>query len=377
METRQLLIEIESVRFEKDKIQQIRESNNGKLVLPVQLQRADTLNANNRLYPKQILMREVEKYQQLIGARNSVGECDHPDCLDKDNNILCLTGWKRLSEISDDEVVATMNMETREIEYQQIEKKIDQPYNGIMYHIQDQNIDTKVTPNHRFIVEDRYGKLKDITAQDIYDIVQSGKNPHLKIPKTGNSREIKAENSLPLHIIGQETSEYVHIDPQFFQVEKIEDFDDQVYCVRVPNGNFYAQDKNGKIFLTGNSATISLQNVSHIITEARWDGGNLMGKLEILDTPMGMIVQNLVEAGVLIGVSSRAVGSTSRNAKGYDEVGDDLQIICWDVVSTPSTPGSWLMTEDKKFIDPKVDKYLRFFASAQNYLQRFNGYDGE
>jgi hypothetical protein len=195
---KQLLREVEAQRFDPEDVAKIKEQNNGKIILKCQLSRANVVNANNRYYSKTLLEREEKKYQELIKARNSLGELDHPE-----------------------------------------------------------------------------------------------------------------------------------------------------------------------------ASVVSLQNVSHLISKAWWEGDNLMGEIEVLNTPYGTILQSLIEQGVLIGVSSRAVGSTQQTDKGYELVQEDLQIICWDVISTPSSPGSWIMTENKIYIDSKVDNYLRFIDSAQSFLGKY------
>jgi hypothetical protein len=105
------------------------------------------------------------------------------------------------------------------------------------------------------------------------------------------------------------------------------------------------------------SSTISLSNVSHIITKSWWDGDTVMGNIEVLNTPKGQILQALLDAGITIGISSRGVGSTEkkRMAEGdVDMVGDDFQLICYDIVSEPSTPGAFLFREGKSLdLDPK------------------------
>ena len=91
------------------------------------------------------------------------------------------------------------------------------------------------------------------------------------------------------------------------------------------------------------SQVINLQNVSHIITEWNWDGDNVMGKIEILPTPSGNILKELIKAGVTVGVSSRGMGSLEERG-GVMEVQDDFELLCWDFVSTPSNPGSFMHT---------------------------------
>ncbi len=91
------------------------------------------------------------------------------------------------------------------------------------------------------------------------------------------------------------------------------------------------------------SSVINLQNVSHIISEYWWDGDNVMGKIEILPTPSGNILKAIIKAGVTVGVSSRGMGSLEQNGNVM-EVQDDFELLCWDFVSTPSNPGSYMHT---------------------------------
>lgn len=102
------------------------------------------------------------------------------------------------------------------------------------------------------------------------------------------------------------------------------------------------------------SSTISLKNVSHCIREVWWDGKNVMGKVEVLGTPQGKVLESLLESGICTGISSRGVGSTEKTNEGTDMVNDDYQIICWDIVSEPSTPGAYLFREGRSIdLDPK------------------------
>ena len=89
------------------------------------------------------------------------------------------------------------------------------------------------------------------------------------------------------------------------------------------------------------SSIINLQNVSHNIADMWWDGDNVMGKIEILPTPAGNILKALVESGITVGVSSRGMGSLEDRG-GILEVQDDFELLCWDFVSTPSNPDSFM-----------------------------------
>lgn len=90
------------------------------------------------------------------------------------------------------------------------------------------------------------------------------------------------------------------------------------------------------------SSVINLKNVCHNITRLWWDGTNLMGEFEILDTPSGNILRELFMNNITVGVSSRAMGSVTPIGEGLVQVEDDLELICWDFVSTPSTYGAYV-----------------------------------
>lgn len=104
-------------------------------------------------------------------------------------------------------------------------------------------------------------------------------------------------------------------------------------------------------------STVNLSEVSHVITDCFWEGNNLMGTVEVLGTPKGKILESLLEAGICTGISSRGLGTTDKrhtNEGEVDMVNDDYQIICWDIVSEPSTPGAYLFKEGKSIdFDPK------------------------
>jgi len=91
------------------------------------------------------------------------------------------------------------------------------------------------------------------------------------------------------------------------------------------------------------SQVINLKNVSHNIKDMWWDGDNVIGKIEILPTPSGNILKALIESGITCGVSSRGMGSLEESG-GVMEVQDDFELLCWDFVSTPSNPGSYMKT---------------------------------
>lgn len=105
------------------------------------------------------------------------------------------------------------------------------------------------------------------------------------------------------------------------------------------------------------SSVVELKNASHIIREAHMDNDVCYGTVELLDTPSGKILQSLVESGVTLGISSRGVGSTSRQGD-HDVVQDDFQLICWDFVSEPSTPGAFVMREGRDFGTDDLNRHF-------------------
>jgi hypothetical protein len=114
------------------------------------------------------------------------------------------------------------------------------------------------------------------------------------------------------------------------------------------------------------SSSVSLSNVSHIIREMWWEGNDVHGKVEVVDTPKGQILEKLLESGITIGISSRGVGSTEKSNEGFDVVQPDYQIICFDIVSEPSTPGAYLMPEGR------VIDVSRTFTRADRIFRALN-----
>ena len=109
------------------------------------------------------------------------------------------------------------------------------------------------------------------------------------------------------------------------------------------------------------SSIINLKNVSHNIKDIWWDGDDVIGKIEILPTPSGNILMELFKNGITVGVSSRGMGSLKPGSNGVQEVQDDFELLCWDFVSTPSTPGAYV-APIQEGLDPNVfkpNKYSR------------------
>ncbi len=129
--------------------------------------------------------------------------------------------------------------------------------------------------------------------------------------------------------------------------------------------------------------------MSHLITDIWWDGNILMGKLLLLTSPgfhergivstKGDVAANLMRLGVTLGVSSRGVGSLKKVGE-KNEVQDDFELICFDLVSSPSTPGAYLFSnkedrdkydeklEEEKKVEP-VSDVLKLMSKLDRYLK--------
>ena len=116
------------------------------------------------------------------------------------------------------------------------------------------------------------------------------------------------------------------------------------------------------------SSVVELKNASHMVREAYMEGNVVYGTVEILNTPSGQILQSLVESGVTLGISSRGVGSTVPQGQ-YQMVQDDFQLICWDFVSEPSTPGAFMMKEGKELSKHQLNE---FFNKSDRINRIFN-----
>ena len=90
------------------------------------------------------------------------------------------------------------------------------------------------------------------------------------------------------------------------------------------------------------SPLVQLKNASHIIKDLWWEGNNLMGRVEILNTPFGNIVSEIFKAGYAVGISSRGTGSVTETEDGQVIVNDDFDLVTWDFVSNPSVQGAFM-----------------------------------
>ena len=131
----------------------------------------------------------------------------------------------------------------------------------------------------------------------------------------------------------------------------------------VKNGNAYGELDHPE------SPVVSLKNASHIVKDLWWNGDDLMGKVELLNTPAGNIVKEIIKAGHTIGISSRGTGSVQQTNEGNLEVQPDFELVCWDFVSNPSTHGAFMNPISLNEAKGKVSKYLQLDSIINDILR--------
>lgn len=315
-------------------------------------------NANGRIYPEHVLKREVEKYMEKIagnkfGEKRAIGECYTPRAM-----VLSKDGWKPIAEINEGDEVLTLNPYTQENEYQKVTYKTETEWDGDMIHIEGSRIDDTVTPNHGFPIfkfnenETKLNFNGFKTAEELMNTTEDD----LWLPTT-QAFEISDDSA---EIYDLRTAKYTKVP-----------YKGKVYCIEVPNHIWYVKE-NDKCHWTKNcnhpdDTVINLSRVAMNIIELHWVGHTLVGKLEVLTSPgfrkYGIIscegdqIANLLLQGIKIGVSSRGMGTVT-NKMGVLYVGDDYEIVCWDIVSDPSTENSFITPEDnipQRYIENKED----------------------
>lgn len=123
------------------------------------------------------------------------------------------------------------------------------------------------------------------------------------------------------------------------------------------------------------SPIVSLKNASHVITDLWWEGDNVMGRVEVLDTPFGNIVKSILKAGYAIGISSRGTGSVRQMEDGSGRVivNDDFDLVTWDFVSNPSVPGAFMIPVSGNLQESLVksqNKYTRLNLILNDILRK-------
>lgn len=131
----------------------------------------------------------------------------------------------------------------------------------------------------------------------------------------------------------------------------------------VKNGNAFGELDHPE------SAVVSLKNASHVVKDLYWNGDDLMGKVELLNTPAGNIVKEIIKAGHTIGISSRGTGSVQQTNEGYLEVQSDFELVCWDFVSNPSTHGAFMNPISLNENKGEIDKYAKVHNIINDILR--------
>ena len=131
----------------------------------------------------------------------------------------------------------------------------------------------------------------------------------------------------------------------------------------VENGNAFGELDHPE------SPIVSLKNASHIVKELWWKGNDLMGRVELLNTPAGNIVKEIIKAGHTIGISSRGTGSVNQTNEGTLEVQPDFELVCWDFVSNPSTHGAFMNPITLQEGKANISKYSNLDSIINDILR--------
>lgn len=317
-------------------------------------------NANGRIYPEEVLKREVAKYQQAINERRAYGECYTPDAM-----VFTTKGWVNISDVKEGDNVFTLNTNTNEIEIQPVSRKIERKHNGKLIRIKGNNIDDLVTPEHGFPL---YSENKDFklfcTAENLKE------------------KMLSAELSIPT---ANETFSDIVCDKIMIKDLTIseENYEGEVMCIEVPNHTWYVM-QNGKCHWTKNcnhplETSIDVGRICLNIIELHWEGKTLVGKMEIPITEAfrktGAItcladqVAHFLLSGLKLGVSSRGVGNVEE--KYGTTIVTDYELICWDLVSQPSTPGAWIGQNEEE-LKPYMESIEKKNNLIIDNLQKFD-----
>ena len=120
------------------------------------------------------------------------------------------------------------------------------------------------------------------------------------------------------------------------------------------------------------SSVVELKNTSHIVRDVYWRGDDVMGTVEILNTPAGKILQEIINAKCTVGISSRGMGSVKQISEdGTVAVEQDFELICWDFVSNPSTHGAFMSPRNEGVINEGISKKQDTYRynKAQNIMR--------
>ena len=112
------------------------------------------------------------------------------------------------------------------------------------------------------------------------------------------------------------------------------------------------------------SSVVNLQNVSHNVRKVWWKDNDVMGEVEVLSTPSGNILKELLKSGIKLGISSRGLGSVKQVNEDTVSVQSDFELVCWDFVSNPSTHGAFM----NPAINESIVKRTTDYANVNNII---------
>lgn len=343
-------------------------------------------NANGRIYPEEVLKKEVEKYQQAITERRAYGECYTPDaevciCFDSkhaftNNDGIDLTYCKYIpiEDVKVGDIVVSWDIQNNL--YKQtldiVTRKIERQHEGTIITLKNDKIHDTVTPLHE------------------YPLLKKHKDNTLSFEGFFTAQDIKNRNIKDFEYLGIPLSSFhdnsINVEQKLIMLNEIEitenDYNGNVYCIET-NSHVWLVKQNGKCHWTKNcnhpdSTAIDVGRICLNIVELHWEGKTLVGQMEIPITEAfrrtGAItcladqVAHFLLRGLKLGVSSRGIGNVEQ--KYGSTIVTEYELICWDLVSQPSTPGAWIgsdleelkpymesETKDKNKLIEKLNKF--------------------
>lgn len=325
------------------------------------LQRADKINHNGRIYPKAILEREVRNYQRLVKERRSVGEC-----VDPKTEVFTEHGWKKIPLVEVGEKVWTINQETKEKELQEVEIVTEKDFDGEMIRLRSFMLDMMMTPGHKMIYQvDNSPDLTIETAENFYNTFNSKRLYQFGMTGSPLDRGYTDKSCI-----------CPNVNPSSYKLEKVP-YKGKVYCITTKNGTFGIRRSESNAPFghwthncdhPADRLIVEWKTASHFITEVYMEGDTVYGTIELLNNKHGEDMRKIFEQGVRVGISSRGAGSVAY-ADGASIVQDDFQLVCWDLVTDPSTPGAFMdtvvpnesrrLSSNNKLLNEQIEKTFR------------------
>ena len=115
--------------------------------------------------------------------------------------------------------------------------------------------------------------------------------------------------------------------------------------------------------------SVKLSNVSHLVTNLKMQGSEVLGEAELLNTPAGLTAQALIKGGVGIGISSRGLGTLSEGEDGTKNVNEDFKLVTFDLVADPSTRGAYPTLSESTETKEIYDRTMKQAISEKVFVQ--------